>query len=222
VNSGLRNAQGTDTDVFDIAGIIQDAMYTTWTPAPFDVNHSYAQTVWNAKDTPMVTFESSPAEEHKLDAWLIRDNDFQIPWSSNPVTKYNDYIVFQQTWGWLGTTTKHRVVPYEVIINNWDNDSECSKVFFQMRYSFLLVVTLGPGATIVPSIYEDEYNMTILVPLNNTDNFGPFDMMWKILTFNLPNTDNDYISALIAAPFYMCIAFVALEVVRRWVPLLGG
>lgn len=197
-----------------ITDVIMDEFLATWPPNPYTVTDDDDLTYWDHRGDPVTTFDPGGGEEHPLKMWVVRDD----PWE----TATADYLVFQQIYGWFGTKEAHIEVPYLLIEQNYNIYENYSRITIDLRYGFELFFWTNDDNGLPSVIWDGEYNITVGVNLNDTlDSLSPWGMVGKIMTFQLPGT-NWVMAALVAAPVYMMLFYMAFCIIRSVIPLLSG
>ena len=185
-----------------------------WPPSPYTVTPEDAHWTWNLRGDTMVTFDPGGGEEHPLDCWLVRNDPFK---AAGP-----DYLVFSQTFGWLGLEERHTYLPYTEILSEYDYIENFTRVTIDLRYTLTVFFWTDDPIGLPDLLYTDNYNITVGVGLNDTlDSLSPWGMVGKIMTFNLPGT-NYILAAMVALPVYMMIFYIGFVIIRSCIPLLSG
>jgi len=206
---------GEATQASRISDVFEDLYLDAWEPNPYEVTGASVD-----EGTSLITdvcqiFDAPGGSDHPLQAALVRNQSY-------PFDKHTgDYWEFDQRYGFLGWSEAQRRVSLDEIRYAYDESQNYSMMTVSMRYTFSIFFWSEDGY--LPDMLDtNNYNITVGIGLNDSmDSISPWTMLGKLMTFRMPGT-NLFTNALIAIPIYTVLIYIAFEIIRSCIPLLGG
>lgn len=206
------------TNTIDIPG------ETFYSPSPFAVSNASIKDHWEYSDVSE-TFTSPVAHRHDILMCVVRGNDYygSIQPRYNWANDFEDCILFEMNYGIFNTKHKHAAISYDAIAENFDFQTNYSKVDFRLNTDLSLFVSTGPGYSFPTALYVNAFNMSIGWKWNMSDvgDPSPWALIGQILSFSVPDIGYT-MNFIIGIPVYLTIGFVILALVSRFFPTGSG
>lgn len=141
------------------------------------------------------------------------------------VAEYLNGFVLRTDWGWWSYDMA--AVSYEQVIEDQLGGQNISATDFFLRDTgYTLIVTTGGNASDHEGlIWANAFNLAIGQSDESWESTGMSTSFWSIigqmLTAQLPNTQ-EYVNILITAICWSGIGFMAIMIVSRFIPFVGG
>jgi len=183
-------------------------------------------------------------------AWLLRDNDYEgqeapARWQGGHIGGWcyqiNDWFGFKDAliwsqnqgsfwasqWWYFGVTLDEIVSRGDQ--NMTENKTTATIPFMMGDLNFTMFITANTpdpvSETFEHKIYASEFTVqlgrTWMDTLNETGRTSMWGLVGKILTLDIPDTPKP-ISYLIGVPIWICIGFIAVTIISRFIPLIPG
>jgi hypothetical protein len=171
--------------------------------------------------------------DHRVDVWIVRNNTEimdTVPHPSDPWDAWHLYrdFLFIREWAWSGawfnipTENYYAIIPFPVLtVHQQDGIGTTS---FYAKFN---LTVYGKYSTTSTSLIADMHSNHWLIGLGSAigDSFTAKTSMWamlgQLLTMTLPNVDPT-VNFILAVPFWICITFVAVTIISRFIPFIGG
>lgn len=183
---------------------------------------------------PMATFEKpegSGDSVSEVTVFVVRNNTF---YGGDPITGWlNDrtyketmyldmFILHTVTGPWYWTKNYWAFIPFEKVDRNQDGNA--SSTFTKLKHNFtLFIYSDADQFSFTTNLYSNNFNISLGVILG-ADLVGRqsfWTILGQLLTLQLPNM-NTTMRFLIAIPLWTTLGFVAVTLVSRFVPFIGG
>ena len=174
----------------------------------------------------------SSSDTSAIKAWLVRNNtdwdddDRMAYWGGYPTgDKIHDFIYLRQGYktGWFHDVLHYKVavIPFDRILADYEHETNMSVISMNLKHNVTLFVT-AVGANFTNDLFNNSVSLGLGVQFGSES--VKANSMWTILgqllTVRLPDV-HPVIQFLIAAPFWIGISYVAMVIVRSFIPFLG-
>lgn len=206
---------GEATTANRISEVFENLVLTAWEPNPYEVTGASVDEGTSLSVDVAVTFDQPGGGDFPMECGLVRNQS----WPFDKET--GDYWVFNQRYGWFGLEVAEKRVSLDTIRNAYDPASNYSKIIVSLRYTVSVFFWVNDGY--LPDLLDlNSYNVTAGIGLNDSmTSISPWTMLGKLMTFRMPGA-NLFTNALIAIPIYTVLIYIAFEIIRSCIPLLGG
>lgn len=193
-----------------------------------NVTGNYTSHEWHHDDSEYsYYFENDTLTGDIIEMQVITDNEEYSPTGikGSQENLYEDYIMLYTEWGWW--SQDEIAISFWRIIADQVPATNHSITYFEIHdgnYS-LVVTTAGNPDTFDVFVDAGYFNVRIGIDEDNTRDQTQDTSMWTILrqlfTASLPDV-NPVVNVMIATPFWACTGFMAVMIVRAFIPFMGG
>lgn len=220
-NEGAASGNWRELKGYEVIGEVE---YLMLSPEGGYNASDYIQDSWSYDGDDNMAFDGDAVSVRDCEAAIIRDNDlYWTEWTGLRESRYLDFIMISSEWGWW--SGDYQPISYQAIAANQikdTNQSVCSVIVGGNNYSLIVTAPGGPEYFDV-MLWENIFRVQVGIP-GGWDDLAETSMwtvLGQMLTAQLPDVD-PIINLLIAVPFWASLGFMAIMIISRFIPLIGG
>jgi len=213
-------------DLYEGTSIIQGREYAMLGPAGgYNFTSADALEDWHHDDAESVFFEDADVTGDTVEAQLVMGHEVPlVNLFSDEDDKYGDFLIFYTEWGLFSNDEKALSFPMIIAAQGEGNLSTLSIWLHKDNYT-VFVQTPGPAEFHTLFVNMGSFNVRIGILLDEDFESLKKASMWTILgqlmTASIPDV-HPVVNYFIAVPFWASVGFLAVMVVRAFIPFLGG
>jgi hypothetical protein len=216
-----------DFEVHEGSQVIQGTEYGFLDPeSGFNITEDYATNDWTHDADESMYFDDAVLTDDTVEVQVVIDHNLPLvgmPFQDEEL--YRDFIFLYVEYGWF--SHDETAISYQQIITSQLSDSNQSLVTVWLHNTNYTLIITAPGPPEFFNVFVglSQYNIQLAIPLDmsmeSLKSAGMWTILGQLMTASLPNI-TPIVNYLISVPFWVSVGFLAVMVIRAFIPFLGG